>query len=154
MFVLSKKSKLILREVHPDLNRVVNRAITITPVDFAAGEGKRTKERQLKLYNAGASQTLNSRHLTGHAIDLIALIDGEVRWDWPLYYKIAEAMKKAAELEHVSIEWGGVWDRQMQDYDDVEKEVLRYAQRCKLRGKKPFQDGPHFQLSWKDYPNK
>jgi peptidoglycan L-alanyl-D-glutamate endopeptidase CwlK len=125
MFKLGTRSRARLIDVHPDLVRVVERAIQLTPVDFTVLEGRRTPDRQAQLVTAGASQTMNSRHLTGHAVDLGAWIDGEVRWDWPLYYKIADAMKKAAHELDVPLEWGGDWK---------------------------FKDGPHFQLPWKDYP--
>ena len=126
MFVLSKKSLDRLTGVHPDLVRVVKRAIEITTVDFAVLEGVRSKSRQEQLVKAGASQTMNSRHLTGHAVDLGAYVSGSVRWDWPLYYKIADAVKQAAAELGVPIEWGGDWRK--------------------------FKDGPHFQLPHKEYP--
>jgi peptidoglycan L-alanyl-D-glutamate endopeptidase CwlK len=112
--------------VHPDLVRVVERAIEITTVDFTVLEGLRLPERQKALVEAGASQTLNSRHITGHAVDLGAWVGDEVRWDWPLYHKIAAAMKEAAMQEGVSIVWGGDW--------------------------RTFKDGPHFELDRKAYP--
>lgn len=123
---LGAASLLRLQGVHPDLVRVVQRAIELTTVDFTITEGLRTVERQEELFKAGASTTMNSRHLTGHAVDLAALVGGKVRWDWPLYFKIAEAMREASKLEGVPIEWGGDW--------------------------KKFKDGPHFQLPHKDYP--
>ena len=126
MFVLSKKSQDRLTGVHPDLVRVVKRAIEITTVDFAVLEGVRSKARQEQLVKAGASQTMNSRHITGHAVDLGARVDGEVRWDWPLYHQIAKAMKAAATELNIPIEWGGDW--------------------------RTFKDGPHFQLPRKEYP--
>lgn len=126
MYVLSKKSSDRLTGVHPDLIRVVKRALEITTVDFAVLEGVRSKARQEQLVKAGASQTLNSRHLTGHAVDLGAYVSGSVRWDWPLYYKIADAVKQAAAELGVPIEWGGDWQK--------------------------FKDGPHFQLPRKEYP--
>ncbi len=125
MFKLSLASHKNLVGVHPDLVIVVHWAIAISKVDFAVIEGLRTKERQTKLKKAGASWTLNSRHLTGHAVDLGAYVDGEIRWDWPLYHKIAKAMKESAEAHKIPLEWGGDW-------------------------KNP--DGPHFQLPWKEYP--
>lgn len=125
-FVLGARSLDRLAGVHPDLVRVVQRAITLTPVDFTVLEGLRTTERQRQLVKAGASQTMNSRHLTGHAVDLGAFVAGSVRWDWPLYHQIAKAVKEAAKLEGVPIEWGGDWLR--------------------------FKDGPHWQLPWKEYP--
>jgi peptidoglycan L-alanyl-D-glutamate endopeptidase CwlK len=126
MFSLGPRSKQRLRGVHPDLVKVVERAIKITDVDFTVLEGLRTPERQKALVEAGASQTLNSRHITGHAVDLGAWVGDEVRWDWPLYHKIAAAMKDAAKQEGVSIVWGGGW--------------------------RTFKDGPHFELDQKAYP--
>jgi peptidoglycan L-alanyl-D-glutamate endopeptidase CwlK len=125
-YKLSLRSKRNLVGVHPDLVMVVNRAITMTPVDFAVIEGLRNKTRQKQLVESGASGTLNSRHLTGHAVDLGAWVDGEIRWDWPLYHRIADAVKRAAAELSIPIEWGGDW--------------------------KTFPDGPHFQLPWKEYP--
>lgn len=125
-YVLSKKSLDRLSGVHHDLVEVVKRAIEITEVDFTVLEGVRSKTRQEQLVKAGASQTMRSRHLTGHAVDLGAYVGGQVRWDWPLYYKIADAVKKAASELNVPIEWGGDW--------------------------KTFKDGPHFQLPFKEYP--
>ncbi len=125
-FSLSQKSKDRLSGVHPDLIKVVNRAIEITTCDFAVIEGVRSKARQEQLVKAGASQTMKSRHLTGHAVDLGAYVNGSVRWDWPLYNQLADAMKKAAAELKVPLEWGGDWTT--------------------------LKDGPHFQLPWKDYP--
>ena len=125
MFKLSQKSLDRLSGVHPELVAVVKRAIEITEVDFAVLEGVRSKARQEQLIKAGASQTMRSRHLTGHAVDLGAYVGGSVRWDWPLYDKIALAMKAAALELQVAIEWGGDWK---------------------------MKDGPHWQLPWKDYP--
>jgi peptidoglycan L-alanyl-D-glutamate endopeptidase CwlK len=126
MYNLGTKSKQRLVGVHADLVKVVDRAIEITTVDFTVLEGLRTPERQKALRDAGASQTLNSRHITGHAVDLGALIDGEVRWDWPLYHKIAAAMKEASKELNVPIVWGGDW--------------------------RTFKDGPHFELDRRSYP--
>lgn len=125
-YVLGPRSLKRLDGVHPDLVRVVERAITMTPVDFTVLEGRRTLSRQKQLVAAGASKTMNSRHLTGHAVDLGAYVAGSVRWDWNLYYRIAEAVKEAARIERVPIEWGGDW--------------------------RTFKDGPHWQLPWKEYP--
>jgi peptidoglycan L-alanyl-D-glutamate endopeptidase CwlK len=128
MFSLSSKSLGRLEGVHPDLVRVVKRAITLTPVDFVVLEGLRTADRQRQLVKAGASQTQRSRHLTGHAVDLGAYVGGSVRWDWPLYHRIADAMKAAALVEKVPLEWGGDW--------------------------KSLKDGPHYQLPHRTHPAK
>ena len=119
-YSLGKRSLSRLEGVDGDLVRVVNRAIQITEVDFTVLEGLRTEERQKILYERGASTTMKSRHLIGEAVDLGAYVDGQVDWSWPLYYKIAEAMKKAAKELGVSITWGGDW--------------------------KSFKDGPHYQV--------
>lgn len=126
MFKLSHRSKTNLEGVHEDLVKVVERAIEITEVDFAVIEGVRSLDRQYSLVQAGASTTLRSRHLTGHAVDLAAYIDDGIAWDWPLYYKIFDAMLQAATELGIHIEWGGEW--------------------------RSFPDGPHFQLSWQEYP--
>ena len=123
---LDDRSRKRLEGVHPDLVAVVLGAAQITEVDFIVTEGLRTKERQEQLVRAGASKTLRSRHLTGHAVDLAAKVGNEVRWDWPLYHKLAAAMKDSAATLGIEIEWGGDW--------------------------KSFPDGPHFQLPWAIYP--
>jgi peptidoglycan L-alanyl-D-glutamate endopeptidase CwlK len=125
MYTLGPRSKQRLKGVHPDLVKVVERAIEISTIDFTVLEGVRTPERQKALLEAGASQTLNSRHITGHAVDLGAWVDNQVDWSWPLYHKIAAAMKESAKQVDVPIEWGGDWK---------------------------MKDGPHWQLPWKNYP--
>lgn len=131
-FRLSSRSLARLATVHPDLRRVVSRAIGMTPIDFAVLEGRRTVERQQALLAAGATTTMNSRHLAhpadglARAVDVAPLVGGKVRWDWPLYHRLAKVMKAAAEAEGVPLEWGGDW--------------------------KSFKDGPHWQLPWRDYP--
>ncbi len=126
-FALSNKSRSRLAGVHPKLCAVVSLAITISDIDFCVLEGVRTIERQRELVASGASQTMRSRHLTGHAIDLGAMVNGEVRWDWPLYDKVAIAVKEAARRLGTPIEWGGDWTG-------------------------GFKDGPHWQLPWREYP--
>ena len=125
-FSLGKKSLLKLQGVHPDLVSVVAKAINLSEIDFTVLEGLRSKERQQELYSAGASKTLRSRHLTGHAVDLGALINGKVAWDWPLYDQVAQAMKQSAFDLGVPLTWGGDWVT--------------------------FKDGPHFELPHKEYP--
>lgn len=120
-YKLSQRSINRLKGVNPDLVSVVKLAIERSDVEFMVTEGLRTKERQAELVKAGASKTMNSRHITGHAVDLAAIVGGEIRWDWPLYTKLAKAMKQAAYELNVDIEWGGDW--------------------------KSFKDGPHFQLA-------
>lgn len=125
-FVLGERSQQRLQGVHPDLVKVVRRAIQITKVDFTVLEGLRTIERQRELVRKGASKTMNSRHLTGHAVDIAPWVNGKVTWDWKWYHKLSPAVFQAAKELKVPIEWGGNW--------------------------KSFPDGPHWQLPWKDYP--
>lgn len=128
MSELDARSMGRLADIHPDLKSVVKLAFAKMPdgVSFIVTEGLRTLMRQSELVKAGASQTMKSRHLNGYAVDLAATIGGEVRWDWPLYNKIAIAMKSAAKELNIPLEWGGDW--------------------------KSLKDGPHFQLPWASYP--
>ena len=126
MYFLGKRSTDNLKGVHPDLVKVVQRAISITKQDFAVIEGLRSKERQEQLVKEGKSQTTNSRHLTGHAVDIVPWVDGKPSWDWKFYSEVRSAMIQAAGELGVEIEWGGNW--------------------------KTFKDGPHWQLPWSKYP--
>lgn len=117
---LNKSSLAKLQGVHPDLVRVVKRVAATCPIPFIVTEGLRTMERQKQLKAAGATTILKSRHLTGHAVDVVPLLEGKPRWDWPLYHKLAPYFWAAAKAENVPIEWGGLW--------------------------KSFPDGPHWQL--------
>lgn len=106
-FVLGAKSKEKLQGVDSRLVRLVEQAIKETTVDFTVFEGLRTPERQQQLVNDGYSQTLKSKHLTGHAVDLVAIVNGKVTWDKEHYPEIARAMKKAASDQQIKIRWGG-----------------------------------------------
>ena len=125
-FQLDARSLQRLQGVHPDLAKVIHRAAALSPIEFRVIEGLRTEKRQRELVASGASKTMNSRHLTGHAVDLAPYVGGTIRWDWPLYHKLAPAVKQAAAEAGVPIEWGGDW--------------------------KSFRDGPHFQLPFAGYP--
>ena len=124
--ILTVRDRMRLEGVHHDLVKVVERSAALTELDFMIVEGLRTAERQKQLFAKRATRTMSSRHLTGHAVDVAPILDGEVRWDWPLFYKLADVFKQSAADLQVALEWGGDW--------------------------KTFKDGPHFQLSWKRYP--
>ena len=123
-----------LRGVHPDLVRVVLRCADDwkdKDTGFIVTQGVRTLQEQNLLVKKGASKTLRSRHLKApngyaHAVDLAVVLKGAVTWHWPVYDRLAKAMKAAAKAEKVPLEWGGDWLK--------------------------FKDGPHFQLPWKEYP--
>ena len=119
-YQLGTRSRQKLSGVHPDMVAVVKKAISISEVDFTVLEGIRNINRQRELFKAGKSTTMNSRHITGHAVDLAPW---PISWEWEDFYPIAEAMKAAAEELDIDIVWGGDW--------------------------KSFPDGPHFELSRK-----
>lgn len=133
-FKLTPKDRANLKGVHPDLIRVVERAAELSTIVFRVGEGLRSIEQQRKNVAKGVSWTMNSRHLTGHAVDLIPMVDvnsdGKIttaeQFSWPIYYKLAPVIKAAAKAEKVPIEWGGDWTKS--------------------------KDGPHWQLPFKLYP--
>jgi len=108
-FSLSEKSQLKLALVHPDLKEVVKAAIKISTVDFAVLEGIRTLERQRQLVAAGASHTMDSRHLHGLAVDLGAIVAGRITWSPVIYNQIANAMLSSAAKLNIPITWGGIW---------------------------------------------
>ena len=115
--------------MHPDLVKVVRASFddwTRDGLSFIVTEGLRTSERQAELYKVAATKTLNSRHLSGHAVDLAVTLNNGALWDWPLYYRLAAVMKSNALRLGVGITWGGDWPT--------------------------FKDGPHYELNWKDYP--
>jgi peptidoglycan LD-endopeptidase CwlK len=128
--MLRKQEKL--QGTHPDLQRVIEKAAELAPYDIQVLEGVRTLEKQRALLEKGATTTMRSRHLTGHAVDLAPVVDTdgdgdvEVSWHWPHYFQLAIVVKQAAKACDVPIEWGGDWTS--------------------------FKDGPHWQLPWGKYP--
>lgn len=125
-YALGAASLAKLTGVHPDLQRVVKLAITKTAQDFTVTEGLRTKARQVYLVQTGKSKTMNSRHITGHAVDLAPVVNGAISWDWDHFWPIVTAMETAAKELGVDVEAGARW--------------------------RSFPDGPHFQLRWESYP--
>lgn len=126
---MDDRSERNLMGVHADLVRVVRKAHedwTSTGGNFVVTEGVRSMDKQAELYAKGASQTMNSRHLTGHAVDLAVKVGNEVRWDWPLYFRLGAVMKSCARDLKIPIVWGGDWAT--------------------------FRDGPHYELDRAFYP--
>lgn len=124
--MLTAKDEAKLEGIHKDLKTLVYAMSVFCPMPFTVLEGVRTEERQEELVAIGASQTMKSRHLTGHAVDLAPLVNGVITWDWKYYHPFAEHMKGAAALCGIDVDWGGDW--------------------------KSFPDGPHWELSWDSYP--
>jgi len=129
----SERSKINMKGIHPDLRKVLDRALEITEVDFVIVEGRRSVDRQKELVRIGASQTMNSRHLTGHAVDFYAWVDinkdGKIEFEemaaYPLMKKVAEAIKYAASELRVEIDWGGDW-KKFKDYPHIELDRKAY----------------------------
>jgi peptidoglycan L-alanyl-D-glutamate endopeptidase CwlK len=128
-----------LDHAHPQLRKLFIEAAKKCPVDIEIGEVSRTTATQAKYVKAGASTTMNSRHIpkkphhkwygekpVSHAVDIFVMIDGKARWDWPLYTKAGAHIKDVAKKMGIAIVWGGDW--------------------------RSFKDGPHFELDRKTYP--
>jgi peptidoglycan L-alanyl-D-glutamate endopeptidase CwlK len=126
-FLLSHRSRANLFGVHPDLVRVINRAIEISAVEFIITQGLRTAEQEEEAVASGHSETMHSRHLHGMAVDVAAIVGGAASWDWPHYMKIADAFLQAGAELNVAIVWGGSW--------------------------KTLKDGCHFELNRAAYPD-
>lgn len=125
-YTFSQRSQNNLKGVHQDLVQVVHQALTLSEYDFVVIEGLRSFARQKALMKEGKSKTLNSRHLTGHAVDIVPLVNGAIPWqDWSAFESVSKAMKQAAYQLGVSMNWGGDWVS--------------------------FRDGPHYELSREVY---
>ena len=147
-FQLSQRSLDRLEGVEDSLVVVVKRAIQLTKVDFGVSEGLRSVPRQMELVARGASKTMKSKHIDGLAVDLVAYISGRMSWELNLYDDIADAMAAAAKEHGVTVRWGGAWH-----IDDIgtwqgkmEDAMTTYIDLRRSQGKRPFIDGPHFEL--------
>jgi peptidoglycan L-alanyl-D-glutamate endopeptidase CwlK len=120
-YALGLQSRARLQGVHPDLVKVVERAIELTDQDFMVLEGVRTPARQKELYAQGRTKpgpkvtwTLNSNHFInpktgfGHAVDLVPF---PVDWSHTKLDVVSKAMFAAARELVVPIRWGADWDR-------------------------------------------
>ncbi|ATF92399.1 M15 family metallopeptidase [Cedecea neteri] len=125
-FHFGEHSEARLQGVHPDLVKVIRLALVLSPVDFAVTEGLRSVAREKEMVAEGHSETMHSRHLTGHAVDVVAYASGQVSWTWSLYAAIAQAVKQASGQLAIPVEWGGDWHT--------------------------LKDGAHFQLPFAAYP--
>jgi peptidoglycan L-alanyl-D-glutamate endopeptidase CwlK len=149
-FILGPKSTRELEGVKPELVAVARRAIAITTQDFAITDGLRTAAEQKELLARGATTTLNSKHLTGDAVDAVPVVAGKPRWEWPLTYAVAAAFQIAAGELGTRLRWGGVWDKVLNELPpgaaQLEEEVNAYVARRRRLGRRAFIDGPHFEL--------
>lgn len=115
---LNERSKNNLVGVHPDLVRVVERAAE--NVTFIVTEGLRNLDRQRQLVKAGKSWTLDSRHISGHAVDVV---DPDGKYDIPDMDHIAVEMKKAAKELGIPIVWGGDWKQRDTPHFELDRKV-------------------------------
>lgn len=147
-FRLSKRSISRLDGVNADLVAVVKRAIELTSVDFGVTEGLRSVETQRKYVAAGKSQTMKSKHLEGRAVDLVAYVGSSVSWELNLYDNIADSMRVAAIELDVPIKWGAAWSvGDIRDFDGSMAEAMNeYIDLRRSQGRRPFIDGPHFEM--------
>ena len=152
-FKLSSRSKNNLEGVHPDMVAVVERAIELTDVDFGVTYGVRTLAEQKKLVASGRSQTMKSKHLIqdsgySHAVDVVAYDGSDVVWEINVYDDICDAFKKAAEMHGVSIKWGAAWSEgDIRSYRGTAEDAMNaYIDLRRSQGRRPFIDGPHFEL--------
>ena len=152
-FNLSNRSRGKLEGVHPDMVAVVETAITLTKVDFGVTYGVRTVEEQEKLVASGRSQTMKSKHLIqdsgySHAVDVVAYDGSDVVWEINVYDDICDAFKQAAEEKGVAIKWGAAWSEgDIRSYSGAAEDAMNaYVDLRRSQGRRPFIDGPHFEL--------
>ena len=148
-FSLSKRSLSRLAGVEEDLVAVVKHAITVSKVDFGVTCGMRTVSEQKELVAKGASKTMRSKHLEGRAVDLVAYVGPNVSWAINLYDDIADAMKEGAQAVGVDLRWGAAWHiPDVRFWDGTMEEAMNaYIDLRRSEGKRPFIDGPHFELN-------
>ena len=147
-FSLSSRSLAKLEGVDKTLVEVVKKAIEKTKIDFGVTFGMRTVEEQTALVAAGRSQTMKSKHLDGRAVDLMAYVDGKGCWELNVYDDLCDAMKDAAEELDISVKWGAAWSEgDIRTYPGTAEEaMMTYIDLRRSEGRRPFIDGPHFEL--------
>ena len=147
-FKLSNRSEDRLIDVDERLAAVVRAAIHSTKVDFGVICGMRTIEEQRELVEKGASQTMKSKHLDGLAVDLMAYCGSRASWELNLYDDIADAMAQAAREVDVPVRWGVSWTVPNIAYFDgsMEDAMNSYIDERRSQNRRPFIDGPHFEL--------
>ena len=156
-FKLGKRSIERLEGVDERMVTVVKSAIGRSKQDFSVICGLRDIETQRKLVASGASQTLKSKHIDGLAVDLMAWdsnADPQGRWELNLYDEIADAMASAARDCGVDICWGAAWATESMPLPmnirhwngSMEDAMNAYVDLRRSQGRRPFIDGPHFEL--------
>ncbi len=154
VYHLSKRSMGRLQGVNEQLVEAVQEAIKLSSVDFGVIYGVRDLAEQKRLYEAGRSQTMRSKHLlqadgTSHAVDLMAYDGKNPSWDIVMYDDIADAMKEGSIKTGAKICWGAAWHiDNIAEWDGtMEAAMNAYIDLRRSQSRRPFIDGPHFQLS-------
>jgi peptidoglycan L-alanyl-D-glutamate endopeptidase CwlK len=138
--------------VHKDLVTLSTAALNLSDIDFGITEGVRSKERQRLLRDTGKSQTLNSPHIPGMAVDVVAYHDGKYTYEpFSLYTDIAEAYRMASLQTGIPVTWGAAWLASLSNYDSAEDALAHYKETRRKQGRRPFLDGVHFELERKRY---
>ena len=147
-YKLSTRSQEKLVGIDSELKEVVCLAITYTKIDFGVIEGVRTISQQKALVESGASQTMDSKHLKGRAVDLMAYIGSRGCWELNVYDDIADAMKRAAIEIDVAVRWGAAWTvTDIRKWNGTMEEAMNsYVDTRRGQGRRPFIDAPHFEL--------
>ena len=148
-FRLSERSLSHLQGVDEQLVATVKLAILLTKTDFGVICGLRTIEEQRVLVDKGASKTMRSKHLDGKAVDLMAYIGSRGSWELNLYDDLADAMKQAAVETGAILRWGAAWHiPDIRQWNGTTEDAMNeYVDLRRSQGKRPFIDGPHFELA-------
>ncbi len=115
MFKFGKASKARLETCHPDLQRVMRRALETSPMDFTIVCGHRAKDEQEKAFAEGKSKVRypRSRHNSypSEAVDIAPYVGGKLVWDDEATWRqLVDHIQTTAYDLGVYLRWGGDWD--------------------------------------------
>ena len=106
---LSELSKKRLEGVDECLKAIVIECAARCLFPFNVSEGLRSVEQQREYVRQGKSRTMNSKHLTGKAVDLYPLSMDRKQVDWSMFEELADLMFQVASDQGTEIVWGGHW---------------------------------------------
>lgn len=148
MFAFGTHSLRELEGIDQQLIELSHMTLNYTPQDFIVFDGLRTQDEQRQLVASGASHTMNSKHLTGRAVDLVPWINGRARWELLPCIEIAKTVWCVAKLNNISLRWGAVWDKPFAELNPsmLLQEIRNYQDRQKAEGNTAFIDAVHYEL--------
>jgi peptidoglycan L-alanyl-D-glutamate endopeptidase CwlK len=135
MYKFGTTSKERLATCHDDLQKIMESAIALSPIDFGIACGHRSIADQQKAFNEGKSKidgiTKKGKHnySPSLAVDVYAFVNGKASWDAKELCVIAGVVLAVAANYGIKLRWGGNWDMDSQIISD-----------------QSFQDLPHFEL--------